>query len=88
VIWGAGSKGVSFLNEVDTDGVVELAVDINPRKHGMHISGAGQEIVGPDALVAYRPEVVIVMNPNYRDEIAATLTDLGVDAELVVVSSG
>jgi hypothetical protein len=32
--------------------------------------------------------VVIVMNPNYRDEIAATLTDLGVDAELVVVSSG
>jgi hypothetical protein len=88
VIWGAGSKGVSFLNEVDTDGAVELAVDINPRKHGMHISGAGQEIVGPDALVAYRPDVVIVMNPNYRDEIAVTLAGLDVGAELIVVSSG
>lgn len=85
VIWGAGSKGVSFLNTIETAGVVDRAVDINPRKHGMFVAGAGQEIVGPDALTEDPPDTVLVMNPNYRDEIAATLASLDLDAELVTV---
>ena len=84
VIWGAGSKGVMFLNSVDTAGVVDRAVDINPRKRGMHIAGTGQVIVSPDDLRGDRPDVVVVMNPNYRDEIAATLAGLGITADLLV----
>jgi hypothetical protein len=84
VIWGAGSKGVSFLNTVDPDGTIESAVDINERKRGQHIAGTGQRIVGPDELVNIRPAKVIVMNPNYRGEIEARLRELGLDAEVVV----
>ena len=84
MIWGAGSKGVSFLNTVDPNGTIEFAVDINERKRGQHIAGTGQRIVGPDELVNIRPAKVVVMNPNYRDEIGARLRDLGLDAEVVV----
>src|SRR5204863_6003193 len=34
VIWGAGSKGVSFLTTLDIDDEIEYAVDINPHKQG------------------------------------------------------
>jgi hypothetical protein len=85
VVWGVGSKGVSFLNAIDVAGVVDRAVDINPRKHGMFVAGAGQEIVGPDALRAHRPDFALVMNPNYLDEITAELEQLDVACELVVV---
>jgi hypothetical protein len=84
VLWGAGSKGVTFLNTIDSTGVVDRAVDVNPRKHGMYVSGAGQPIVAPEDLVAEPPDAVLVMNPNYRDEIASQLAALGIDAELLV----
>ncbi|MDH3591986.1 MAG: class I SAM-dependent methyltransferase [Planctomycetota bacterium] len=81
-LWGAGTKGVMFLNCVDTDRQAACVVDINAKKQGMHVAGTGQRIVAPDALAEFRPDVVLVMNPNYRDEIGARLDDLGVRAEL------
>ena len=84
-IWGAGSKGVTFLNTVDTAGAVDVAVDINPRKRGMFVSGSGQRIVSPDELTEVRPDLVIVMNPNYVGEIGGSLAELGIDAELTTV---
>jgi hypothetical protein len=83
VIWGAGSKGVSFLNTVDTENTIEHAVDLNPLKHGMFVAGSAQRIVGPEALVPSPPEVVIVMNPNYSGEISAMLDDLGIAADVL-----
>jgi hypothetical protein len=85
VIWGAGSKGVSFLNAIDAGGVIDRAVDINPRKHGMFVAGSGQEIVGPEALRSHRPDFALAMNPNYLGEIAANLRQLDVTCELVAV---
>ena len=85
VVWGAGSKGVSFLNTVDESGVIDYTVDVNPRKRGMYVSGTGQRIVSPDELRDAEPDVVIVMNPNYRDEIASTLADLSVGSDVVAV---
>src|SRR5690606_18387603 len=35
VIWGAGSKGVAYLNSLGDAAGIEYAVDINPFKHGM-----------------------------------------------------
>jgi SAM-dependent methyltransferase len=86
VIWGGGSKGVAFLTTLGiTDDIIPYAVDINPYKHGMYMAGTGQEIIGPDFLRAYRPDVVIVMNPIYCDEIRADLGRLGVTARIVPV---
>ncbi|MCG8547108.1 MAG: class I SAM-dependent methyltransferase [Alphaproteobacteria bacterium] len=84
-LWGAGSKGVTFLNVADTGKAIETVVDINPRKQELFISLTGQKVVGPEALGEIRPDVIFVMNALYMNEIAATLKSLGVDAELVPV---
>lgn len=84
VVWGAGSKGVTFMNTLKAGKVIEYVVDINPRKQGMHVAGAGQKIVPPEFLRTYQPDVVIIMNANYKDEIGRAVTDLGVTAEILV----
>jgi hypothetical protein len=83
VIWGAGSKGVAFLTTLNIQDEIEYAVDINPRKHGTYIAGTGQEIVAPHFLPEYKPDVVIVMNPVYCDEIRQDLNGMGITAELM-----
>ncbi|NJN67959.1 MAG: class I SAM-dependent methyltransferase [Chloroflexaceae bacterium] len=80
VVWGGGSKGTMFLNTLRTQGCIEYVVDINPRKQGRYVAGAGQQIVPPDFLRTYHPDVVIVMNPVYQDEIRQTIEHLGVPA--------
>ncbi len=77
-VWGAGSKAISFLNQMAEAEAVACVVDINPRKHGMFISGTGHPIVPPVWLREYRPDVVLVMNPQYRAEIATMLAQEGV----------
>jgi hypothetical protein len=84
-IWGAGSKGVTFLNTLGDGARVEFVVDINPRKRGGHVPGTGQPVVAPEQLRGSGVDRVLVMNPLYRDEIGATLRELGVDAETAVV---
>lgn len=85
VIWGAGSKGVSFLNAVKAGDNVACVVDISPRKHGLHVAGSGHKVVAPEALRAEKPDMVVIMNPIYRGEIETSVRDLGLDAEVVCV---
>lgn len=82
VLWGGGSKGVAFLTTLGVGEEVAAAVDINPNKAGTYMAGSGHRIVGPDELVELDPDVVIVMNPVYRDEIAADLEARGLAPEL------
>jgi len=84
VIWGAGSKGVTFLNVLAVKKHIKYAVDVNPHKQGKHIAGAGQEIVPPDFLREYRPDVIVVMNPIYQSEIQQVVNNLGVKPEIVL----
>jgi len=81
VVWGAGSKGVTFLNVI-RPACVEYAVDLNPRKHGMFVAGTGQRILPPDSVQGYNPQVVLVMNPLYEAEIRATLESFGLRPQL------
>ncbi len=85
VIWGSGSKAVAYLTTLDISGEIEYVVDINPYKHGMYLAGTGHRIVAPTFLKEYRPDVVIVMNPIYCDEIRCDLDKMGVAAELIAV---
>jgi hypothetical protein len=73
VLWGAGSKGITFLNLMNKTGNIECAIDINPRKLGMYITGTGQRIESPAFLETFRPDAVIVMNAIYAAEIKAQM---------------
>jgi hypothetical protein len=83
VLWGGGSKGVSFLTTLGLSlDDIAYAVDINPIKTGTFMAGTGQEIVAPEFLMTYRPDVVIIMNPVYRAEVTADLTAMGLSPEI------
>lgn len=85
VLWGGGSKAVAFLTALPRNSPVEYVVDINPHKHGKFIAGSGQEVVAPEFLSKYQPELVVAMNPIYLEEIQASLDHLDVPARLVAV---
>ncbi|MDL5502674.1 MAG: hypothetical protein QSU88_05600, partial [Candidatus Methanoperedens sp.] len=82
VLWGGGSKGVAFLTTLNIIDEVEYVVDINPKKNGTYMAGTGQKIVAPEFLIKYKPDIVIVMNPIYCNEIQETLDKIGIIAEL------
>lgn len=85
VLWGSGSKGVSFLTTLDIGDKVEYVVDINPNRQGYYMSGTGQKIVSPNFLVDYKPHVVIVMNEVYVEEITDTLNQRGLSPEVFAI---
>ena len=85
VVWGSGSKAVSYLTTLGITDELEYVVDINPHKHGKFLAGTGHEIVAPDFLVEYQPDVVIVMNPVYCEEIRASLKVMGLTPAMTAV---
>lgn len=85
VIWGSGSKGVSFLTTLDVGDEVAGAVDINPHRQGHFMPGTGHRILAPEELRALKPEAVIVMNSIYAPEIGAQLAEMGLHPELLTL---
>jgi hypothetical protein len=84
-IWGAGSKGTTFLNNLQPGNVILYAVDVNARKVGRYIPGTGHEIISPDALRDADLDEIVVMNPIYQSEIATMAKAAGSSAEVTVV---
>jgi SAM-dependent methyltransferase len=84
-IWGSGSKCVAFLSTLGMRSEIEWVVDINPYRHGKFLAGSGIEIRSPGTLREYQPDVVIAMNPIYREEIQANLEQMNLRPELLAV---
>lgn len=84
-IWGSGSKCVAFLTTLGIDDEIEQIVDINPHRHNKFIPGGTKQIMPPEALRSCKPEVIIVMNPIYEDEIRQMLADMDLNPEVVSV---
>jgi 2-polyprenyl-3-methyl-5-hydroxy-6-metoxy-1,4-benzoquinol methylase len=84
-IWGSGSKCVGFLSVLGAPTTAEIGcvVDINPHRHGQYMPGLHQQIVAPSELVNYNPDLVIIMNPIYIDEITKNLNTMGLHPEVV-----
>ncbi|NED99617.1 class I SAM-dependent methyltransferase [Phytoactinopolyspora halotolerans] len=83
-VWGAGSKGVNFVNAVDPDGQVTV-VDLNPRKDGHYLPGAGHRVGLPESLAGRAVSQVLITNPVYYAEICDQVAQLGVVAKVVTV---
>jgi SAM-dependent methyltransferase len=89
VVWGAGAKGVAFLNQIDPDcETVRAIVDVNPRKQGRYIPGTGHPIVDPLALQIIRPRTILVANSNYVDEVREILRHQETEAEILSLDLG
>jgi hypothetical protein len=83
-VWGAGAKGVTFCNLVDPEATrIACVVDVNPAKQGHFLVGAGHRIVAPEQLKKINASSVLVLNPNYTNEVAATLQQLNSPARVI-----
>lgn len=85
VIWGVGSKGVTFLNTLEKESHIEYGVDLSIYKQGKYVAGTGQKIVPPDFLKKYNPDVAIVMNPIYIEEIKNLMNEMQLSSKVVSV---
>jgi hypothetical protein len=74
VAYGAPGKGNTLLNHcgVRAD-LISFAVDRNPFKHGMFLPGTHIPILPPERLAEARPDYVLIMPWNLRDEITHQL---------------
>jgi SAM-dependent methyltransferase len=82
VLWGAGAKGLAFLNTVDKHRRIAAVVDLNPGKHG-HFLPTGHRISRPDELRGRDIRAVIITNPAYRPEIEQALRAMGLRATVL-----
>lgn len=72
--YGAPGKGNTLLNYCGIrPDLVAYAVDRNPYKHGRFTPGMRIPIFPPEHLDADRPDIVLVLPWNLRDEITAQL---------------
>lgn len=83
VIWGMATKGVLFSCLIDPDRTLfDFCIDANPNKSSCYVPTTGHCIQPPAALDASRDHelIVVVMNPNYLDEIKAACAGRGLTA--------
>jgi hypothetical protein len=72
--YGAPGKGNTLLNYcgIRTD-FVEFTVDRNPYKHGRFLPGTHIPIYPVDQIRARRPDYILILPWNLREEIVAQL---------------
>jgi SAM-dependent methyltransferase len=68
--YGAAAKGTVLLNHAGIDdSLVDFVVDRNPHKQGLFMPGVDLPIRPPEALLEDRPDYLLLLAWNYRDEI-------------------
>jgi SAM-dependent methyltransferase len=75
-LWGAGAKGVTFANLLDPGGEFFSIYDVNPKKWNRYIPCSGHRVHAPQQLPSLRPDIVVVMNPIYGNEIRRAVNEL------------
>jgi SAM-dependent methyltransferase len=74
--YGAAAKGSTLLNYVGIDtSLVDFVVDRNVHKQGLLMPGVHIPIKDPSALLEEKPDYVLMLAWNFRDEILAQQSD-------------
>jgi hypothetical protein len=73
--YGAPGKGNTLLNYcgIRTD-FIDFTVDRNPYKHGRYLPGTRVPVLPPTAIEAAKPDYVLILPWNLKDEIMQQLT--------------
>lgn len=87
IIWGSGSKSVSFLTTLGLTEQIEYLIDINPHKSGKFQPGGKQPICSPDQVRQAPPDAVVVMNPVYEKEIRQALAKRNCHPQIVCLDA-
>ncbi|QUD87225.1 class I SAM-dependent methyltransferase [Phenylobacterium montanum] len=70
VAYGAPAKGNTLLNYCGVRGdFIDYAVDANPHKQGLLLPGTGIPVHAPDRIYQTRPDYVLILPWNLKDEI-------------------
>ena len=85
VVWGSGSKCVAFMTTLDVKNEIEYIIDINPYRHNKFIPGVGKKIMPPEFMKKYKPNVTLIMNPIYCEEIREMIKDMDISTEIIPV---
>ena len=91
-VWGGATKGVLFLKHLlaispsNFEKVVAV-VDVNPKKQSLFTPSTNLPIISPNEMFAglKDDDYVIVMNPNYLEEVRNNLennTSLEIDVDV------
>lgn len=76
VAYGAAAKGTIMLNYLSLDSQsIEYAVDKNVHKQGKYMPGVRVRIYDPEKLKTDKPEYVMILPWNFRDEIVRQQKD-------------
>ena len=75
--YGAPAKGNTLLNYcgVRTD-FIDYAVDCNPHKQGMYLPGTHIPIYEPDHIFKTKPDYLLILPWNLRDEIVQQMSGI------------
>jgi SAM-dependent methyltransferase len=77
-IWGALGKGVNFVHITDRENkYVHCAIDINKEMQGGYLPRTSVPIVSPYAIGELKITDIIIMNPNYKEEITSMVDEMG-----------
>jgi SAM-dependent methyltransferase len=68
--YAAAAKGTTLLSYCSIGApLLEYVVDLNPNKHGRYLPGASLEICPVQRLLEDRPDYVLILAWNFKDEI-------------------
>ena len=75
--YGAAAKGNTLLNATGV-GVEDIAfvVDRNPHKQGRYLPGSHLPILAPEEVAHQRPDALLILPWNLRDEITEQMAEL------------
>lgn len=75
--YGAAAKGNTFLNYCGvTSADIAWAFDANPHKQGRFLPGSHVPILAPDEVAEVKPDYLVILPWNLKDEITAQLAHI------------
>jgi SAM-dependent methyltransferase len=83
--WCAGTRAISFFSFLGIRDAIPVVVDINPGRQGKFLPVTGQKVVAPEFLKEFQPEVIIVTNKTFLQEIQEQVAGLGLESEFLLL---
>ena len=75
VAYGAAAKGNTLLNYCGIKGaeLIRFVADLSPHKQGRFLPGSHIPVVSPDRIDSERPDFILILPWNLREEVTAQL---------------